>query len=221
MGYSLSPMATRPWPANPSVRFAIEGKTAGNVNWANVFWATCASASTPTPANLNSLASQLYSCYSTGLLGLLGNDLSQQRCVVNFYGAPGTQVVGEYATTNMGGSDNPTEVDSLSACISWQFPATWRGGKPRTYMPGLPSEAFETSNTLASAFQTALLSAAAGFRADVNASAAGPVSAMVLSVMSFFSGNSPRALGVAFPITGEVVHPRIDSMRRRLGKEIT
>lgn len=214
-------MATRPWPEANTIRVAFEGQTAKAVNWANIFWSGTSLAGTPTPAQCASLASTLYGIYNTHIWTLLGKDANLLRCVVNFYGGPPMQVVGDHLATTAGGSANNTEVDSLSAAISWTIPATWRGGKPRTYLAALPTEAFGDSNTLDSGFVSDVESGAAAFLTAWNGSSVAPFGALGLGCMSFFSGNAPRAAGTLFQYTASTVHPRIDSMRRRLGKERT
>ncbi|MGH3593189.1 MAG: hypothetical protein ACRDRF_19420, partial [Pseudonocardiaceae bacterium] len=202
-------MATRPWPVVNSVRVAVEGLTPGGVNWANIFWLLTTAPSTPAPSDCDALAAAVYAKYQARILPLLGSDLVLKAAVANFYGSQPTQVVGAHLEDDNGGSANPVEVDSLSAVISWIFPATWRGGKPRTYVPGLPSEAFTSSNRLDPTFISALETAASNFRTDVAAISVSPFSGAHLGVMSFFSGNAPRIPAVAFNITGATVHPRI------------
>lgn len=194
--------------------------TAGSVNWANIFWLGTTASTTPAPTDCNALAQAMYEIYDARFLPLLGKDCTLKRAIANFYGTQPTQVVGEYASDEVGGSANNTEVDSLSAVVSWLFAATWRGGKPRTYMPGLPSEAFATSNALDPTFITNLETAASNFRTDCAALSVSPFAGAHLVVMSFFSGNAPRSPAVIFNVTGQTVHPRICSMRRRLGREL-
>jgi hypothetical protein len=211
----------RPWPFEPSARIAVEGQTAKGVNWANVFWVLTGSGTTPTPANCTALATSVYNSYHTRLFAHLGKDAHMTRCVVNWYGPQPTQVTGDYLATTAGGSTNNTEVDSLSMALSWRFAATWRGGKPRTYLPALPTEAFHDSNTLDSTFMATMLTGASNFLSDAPTwDVSGVFPSVQLGVMSFFSHNAPRTVGAFYPFTGVVIHPRIDSMRRRLGREI-
>jgi hypothetical protein len=214
-------MATRPWPTTGGTRIAVEGLTAQGVNWANIFWAGSGLSTAPTVAQLNTFAQSFYGAFNTHLWALMGKDANLERCVVNWYGAQPVQIVGEYSAVTAGGSSNDTEVDSLSACISWTIGATWRGGKPRTYMAALPTEAFGTSNTLDSSWVTTLESGASAFRTAVNALQIVAPTDVTLGCMSFFSGNAPRPVANFFPFSASTVHPRIDSMRRRLGREIT
>jgi hypothetical protein len=120
----------------------------------------------------------------------------------------------------VGGSANNTVVDGLAAVISWTIFSTWRGGKPRTYIPALPSEAFTSPNRLHPTFIAALLSAAASFITAVNGISVTPFGAVTLCTQSFFSHNAARTPPVMFSYQGAKVHPRISSQRRRLGREV-
>lgn len=215
-------MATRPWPPTNVVRVAIEGTTAKGVNWANIFWTGPSATGTPTSTQMTAVATAFYGAYNTHLFALLGKDAHMTRAVANWYGNSPMQVVGDYLDSTAGGSSDNTEVDSLAACISWTIPVTWRGGKPRTYLPALPTNAFQDSNTLGSSFLSSLETGAAAYNSAINAlSGLTPFSDWVLGMVSFFSGNAPRSPAEFYAFSSSTVHPRIDSQRRRLGKEVT
>jgi hypothetical protein len=203
------------------MRCAISGVTAKSVPWANIFWMSVTSDLTPTATQMNAFAQAFYGVYATDFWSLLGNDATLQRCVCNYYSTAGAQYVGEYLHDTAGGSDNATEVDSLACVVSWTIPRTWRGGKPRTYLGCLPTEAIADSNSLDADFVTAVESAAASFKTGTAAISAGGFSGGAIACMSFFSGNAPRVPPIVILISGSTVHPRIDSMRRRLGREFT
>lgn len=203
-----------------SVRVAFEGLTPAGVNWANVFWWNAPGSSMPSVAQCSSLAAAMYTAYSGTLLGEIGNDATLERAVVNWYGAQPAQVTGAHEASTAGGAGAATEVDSLSAVISWAIFATWRGGKPRTYIPCLPSTAFSSTNRLDPTFITALTTDAGSFIAAMNGISVTPFGAGVLALQSFFSGNVARTPPVMFALTSAQVHPRISSQRRRLGREV-
>lgn len=213
-------MPPRPWPVTGSVRCAVEGLTAAGVNWANVFWLNAPGSTMPSVTQCNSLAAAIYTAYAGTLLGEVGSNASLERVVVNWYGAQPAQVTGAHEAHTAGGSANVTEVDSLAATISWAISATWRGGKPRTYIPCIPNNAFTGTNRLSSTFIAALEADAATFITDMNGITVTPFGGVVLALQSFFSGNAPRTPPVMFALTGGSVHPRISSQRRRLGREV-
>lgn len=214
-------MTTRPWPPTNATRVAFEGVTSKNVPWANIMWLATSISGNLVPADLTTVAANMYTAFATSVMPILASDVTFKRCVLNYYGVSPTQFVADHVQDTPGGSDNATEVDSLSACLSWTIPQTWRGGKPRTYLAGLPSEAFEDSNTLAASFITAAEAAGNALRTATLAAAHGSLAETALGTVSFYSANAPRTPPLQFVYSGCVVHPRIDSMRRRLGREIS
>jgi hypothetical protein len=213
-------MAGRPWPVTGSVRCAVEGLTAAGVNWANVFWLNAPGSTLPTSTQCAALASAVYTAYQNTLLKHVGTNASMESVVVNWYGAQPSQVVGVHSAHTVGAGAAVTEVDSLSAVISWTFPATWRGGKPRTYLPCIPNNSFTGTNRLSATYIAAVLADAATFITDMNGITVTPFGGVVFALQSFFSGNVPRTPPVMFPITGAQVHPRISTQRKRLGREV-
>jgi len=213
-------MTGRPWPVTNSVRCAVEGLTPAGVNWANVFWLNAPGASMPSVAQCNALAAAVYSAYQGTLLGEIGTDATLERVVVNWYGAQPAQVTGVHEASNAGTGGAAVEIDSLSAVISWSIFATWRGGKPRTYIPCLPSSAYSSTNRLDATFITSLQADAVSFIAAVNGITVTPFGAVVLALQSFYSGMVARTPPVMFALTDAKVHPRISSQRRRLGREV-
>jgi hypothetical protein len=116
----------------------------------------------------------------------------------------------------------------VAAVISWDIDQRYKGGHPRTYLPGIDQAAFaaEGSNTWGTAFITALKAAALTFLTQLvaNLLAAGFASAEPIIISRFSKG--PRPSAVPFAITNSSANPvtvneRIDTQRRRLGKEIT
>jgi len=166
------------------------------------------------------LASAIYTAYQTSLFTEVGTNTSLERVIVNWYGAQPSQVTGIHEAHSLGTGSAATEVDSLAAVVSWSFPATWRGGKPRTYIPGVPSNSFTGTNRLSATYIAALLTDAGTFISNMNGITVTPFGAVVFALQSFFSGNVARTPPVMFPITGAQVHPRINSQRRRLGREV-
>lgn len=110
---------------------------------------------------------------------------------------------------------------NCAVVLSWQAPAYWRGGKFRTYLPGVPGGSVLTSGDgqLDTTYTSPLQAAANGFITDVSAVVIGAQSCEQVGV-SYFHNFAFRPTPLVLPITGVVVHDRVDSQRRRLGKEV-
>lgn len=108
-----------------------------------------------------------------------------------------------------------------AVCISWLITARWRGGKPRTYLPGIPLSALTTSG--GSALTTAYMNDVASVGNNILLYWAGvslPSASTVEQVcLSYRTAGAPRISPVTFPIVGAECHGRLDSQRRRSGKE--
>lgn len=108
---------------------------------------------------------------------------------------------------------------STALCVSWAINRHYRGGHPRTYFGGIPYTSILNANTWSATALAAWLAASLGFLADVPQ--------IVLP-----SGNHYNLVSVhrkrnktdlippeLSTITTASVDSRIDSMRRRLGKD--
>lgn len=113
---------------------------------------------------------------------------------------------------------------STAACVSWTINRRYRGGHPRTYLSGVDASAFTSGKLWTPAKVTAYTTAANAWRTGLEA----------LTNM----GNTWQMVNVSYyktvgglpayknppdidHIVGQKFHTRIDTQRRRLGKEAT
>lgn len=107
-----------------------------------------------------------------------------------------------------------------AVCVSWTFTGAWRGGKPRTYVPGVPLDAVNTPGsaqlkpTYASNVRTTWLATLT----LLNAITIGGVSP-TFGFISYFHNYAFRPVPLFFNYGPPKVHERVDSQRRRSGKE--
>lgn len=110
---------------------------------------------------------------------------------------------------------------NAAACISWHIDAAYRGGHPRNYLPGIPTDALLTvgSNLLLPSYAAALASAANVFLTDVNSIVDGPGSP-IMGTVSYVRGGAPRVSPVfeGYLEGAARVNTRLATQRRRLGK---
>ena len=156
-----------------------------------------------------------------------------QRFLPNMYS--GWQLISVTASDN-GGSDNTASAVATTAgattgtplppqcavCVSWTISARYRGGHPRTYFPGLLSSDLVAADfsELKATTATNWEEAGLNFLDDVNGTMVSGVD-LVLGTVSYFTGNAPRTTPLFRIYTGAHVHRRLDSQRRRSGKEST
>jgi hypothetical protein len=110
-------------------------------------------------------------------------------------------------------------MDVSTACvISWPVNRRWRGGHARTYLTGQVIADVQNGKQWTSTYQAAVATAATTFRNSLNAlSQQGAPWSMVL--VSYTGKDLTVSYPFVIPVNAPTVHPRIDSQRRRLGKE--
>jgi hypothetical protein len=210
-------MATSRGPDN-SARIAISGTT-NTQNWANVFHCQLTTSGSIAQADLDTWTAAFGAQYKTSFAGQESGAVNYVLAKTTLYTPGGGQLTSSAALTGAGTSGG-TNVSDLSAalCISWLSTVYWRGGKPRTYLPGLSTAQVANNYQIAGASITSAKTAATGFRTAVNALTATSITGTTLGFVSFRSGNAPRGTPIFFAFTGATVHGRVASQRRRLGR---
>lgn len=122
----------------PGIARVVMSGTQGSSIWANVFHVKCTLGANPSIANWHSCIGDFANAYINELFAVVSNE-----CTVNE--ASGTLMTG--AETELrdvsgfsytGGNAFPAESGQVCYLINWNTYAAWRGGKPRTYLPGAP-----------------------------------------------------------------------------------
>jgi hypothetical protein len=160
---------------------------------------------------------------STPMASNISSTWTLQNCTCHDLG--GTSASAVSTTPALPGTAAAAPFSANTAVvISWQWAPAIRGGRPRTYIPGIPQNAILTtgSSQLSSAYAGSMYAAAAAFLTSVNAhTPPGGASHMTLGAVSYYHGHAVRPTPVFNPFLSARVHERLDSQRRRLGKEAT
>lgn len=145
-------------------------------------------------------------CITTGVQGI---DLASRQGVIGTGG------------TNLAGGSTNSSANSVQIAIvaSWKIADRYRGGHPRTYLPGITSTDLASGHLITSTAQLAWKNAAAGFLTNFNAMTVGG-SSWKLVCVRYFSQHQLLPNPFVRLIGGSDVHRRLDSQRRRLGKEV-
>lgn len=205
-------------PPAPSCIFCkVIGTAQGGRPFNNLFHLSY-SGGVPTSTQLNTVASQVLSAYSTQFAPLMVGQLSVTECTVADLTSD-TSAIGSAAATTVGTATGAALSFQAAAVISWTIARRYRGGHPRSYIPGAAVTDMNSLTTWTPTYTGALQTAATAFRASMNALVVGSTSFTMVTV-SYFTGKVMRPQGLPFPIIANQVHPRIDTQRRRLGREI-
>jgi hypothetical protein len=210
-------MATSRGPDN-SVRIAING-TQGVNNWANVFHAQLTTSSAIAQADLDTWTAAFAAAYKTRFAPYMSASVAYTLGKAVCF-TPGNAELVSSTTMSGNGTEGGTQVSDYSAalCVSWTSSVYWRGGKPRTYLPGVCTNEVLNNFQVQGATVTGLKTSSANFRNDINALTSGTITGTTFGFVSFSSGNAPRGTPLFFPITGSNVHGRLATQRRRNGR---
>jgi hypothetical protein len=212
-------MAGTPLPDVPGIlRIRFQGKTQTHL-WNNLFFAKYTGAP-GTQAQINALASSLRGAWAGSFSAVLAAsdsldtttvwDLSNRNLPsgLNSVSSPGAH------------AELVRLPPQVAAVISWTVPDRWRGGHFRTYIP-VPDAASVVGATIQAAYLTALGGAATAWETQLRA--INYQGAPLEFVGVRYHGDTtagqiyPRVLTMA----GHKVKSRVDSMRRRSGKEVS
>lgn len=188
------------------------------VNWANVFWVNLAGGITATQAGFDAYVSSFGELYYNTWSDELPQGLQISSASGVLFQSLTTVLHSVHTMTHTGLVSAPFVADN-AACwvISWTSNAYWRGGKPRTYIPGVQQSYLQSSRSLSTASVGNLRTKANNFHAAINALSATGITNTQHGFVKFFTGGTLLTPGVFYPISAALVHPRIGTQRRRLG----
>jgi hypothetical protein len=202
-----------------TVRFAEEGVCMGTT-WANIFYFTVPGGiSGVTFADVVTLGGQLSSAYYTNLLhtSMHSTDTQLRRWKIKLIDGTSTEYRASGADNGAGTSSGALEAAQVCYLIDWVTTDPRRGGKARTYLPGVLTSALADNANLSSAALAAINTEANNFHNAVNAlTITGQLLHMV--EMSFINNKAPRAHGVGYEILAGVASNVVGTQRRRVDR---
>lgn len=175
--------------------------------------------SPPDQASLTALAAQISSDYGLAFGPVIHTLTVVQRCDIWDLSA-NTGALGFDTTTHAGTAPSANAMSaSMAVAISWQVQMRWRGGHFRTYLPGRVISDLTSGRTLTSTYHDAVLTAARGFRTAVNGRSLGGATVQLAAVRYHHDAGQAYPSGYPLVINDAAIRQRIDTQRRRLGKE--
>lgn len=213
-------------PALPPVagvaRLILRGTTQGQP-WAAVQYAQTGSTAL-TDAEANTLAA--------GVSNAWLNAMAQAHCTTVSLTEVETQdlssvegAIGLSGLTHAGTRSGTQAPNNVAAVASWKVRARYRGGHPRTYWPAGAAADIINGRLWGTTFAQLMETSIAAYVTNINAITLSGRLASFCAV-SFYQGRDsvthkpiPRTDPVVLPVVGSTFHGRVDTMRRRLGKE--
>lgn len=200
----------------------MAGTNGSQSRWANVFWIRNAGGNVPSDSELNALASFIYGRYVSHFGPQINNNVTVQGCQLIYYGPAGLQIGGGHVENTIMGQTGIALPASASICISWHVAQRYRGGHPRTYLPGMSQQSMQDVQHWAASYADAIRVTADQFHLDINTHTAGTFGPFHLGTVSFVLRNAWRTPPVFrdFTTASALVDTRIDTQRRRLGPDV-
>lgn len=212
----MPPVGPRPAPPDGTAKVTYRG-TSMSTNWENVMW--CGITGSLSFSTIPTFATDMYGIFQTTLLEQMSVDAILQECLVTYYDGAGNPQ-GSISAAHAGSNATAALTAQVSTVLSWKIPASWRGGKPRTYVAGGAGGNIATTSTWSDGYVASMLTSAASFLAGVNAVTLTGVTQVRLGTVSFQHAGAWRTPPVLFEYVGVGVQQRICTQRRRLGKEL-
>ena len=215
--YSIRAMPNLPDAAG-AIKIIISGNT-NNQPWVNTLHYGGMSG-IPTTADLDALAASVSSAWATNIAPILPNNVTktgvQAIDIARRDGATG------YSTAQDSGVLTSSAVlpVNVAVCVSEHVQYRWRGGHPRFYLPPPAYSSIQNGNQLTEVALGNANTAVNGFFTQLNTVTVASASPKI-SCVRFYNENALLAVPMVLPVTRFTVKQRLDSQRRRLGKEIT
>lgn len=207
-------------PLAPNIIRCSYTGTYAAAKWANVFHVRF-TGPTPSQTDMNALATGLRNAWDTNLKAIVsGSGTLNTTTCVDLSSSSG--LVSTNATASNGTLVNTTNLPASVALVaSMKIARRYRGGHPRMYLVGQTGVNTVNATSWTGAWITTTSTAFAAWLTAVNALTFTSMPTITLVCLSYYAGGTLRATPFADPVSSIVVHSRVDTMRRRLGKELS
>lgn len=208
-----------PQPAD-SLRVAFEG-TNGPSTWAVIHWFQLASTGDATAAQLATLVGAIRDAFGTAFIhvGAISSTTHLTRVKAAYRTQDGTLLRrSELVADVVGTGSSDSEAAQVAMLINWATGDPRRGGKPRSYIPGVVDEVMLDSARLLSANVVTATNQAIAYIAAVNALTSGPLTGVKFVEMSFRDLKTYRAAAVSYDIDSGSCSTEVATQRRRVDR---
>jgi len=172
----------------------------------------------PTVANLSSLATTIAAAWNTNLAQLMNTAVTLTQIRMADLTNPAA-AQGEFTFSNPGTRVGTALPAQVSMVASKKVNFRWRGGHPRLYLPAMVTADITSGRLWATASASGATSAMNNFLAAVNGLTHGSTTYKMVAVR-YFANLAILATPLVLSVNTFVIHGRVDTQRRRLGREI-
>jgi hypothetical protein len=185
----------------------------------NRWWVGFDEPGDPTVGDADAVAAGIFAAYAAHVLPYHSTAFSLLSVDAHLFGSSG-EVIGGFAAPTPG-LESGTGAQTMAAVVaSWRDGQAYRGGKPRTYLGGIPESARSTTYTWNDTYLNALSGGLADFLNTVNALAPSPITGLKLGCLHRWRAGVALSPPVFAGFTGVRTQKRVCTQRLRLGSEI-
>lgn len=215
------PPPPRPHPPAHVGRFSVHGLQSG-VPWANTFWLRNGAFAQVSAADFFTVTDDVRQLWVTFFIEHVGTGATVEGCNGLYYGATGLDLGADVPHVDTGSQSGSVLPSQVSTGISWTVQQAYKGGHPRTYLPPPSQSALLSTRLFNPSHASAVTNAANNFHNAMNQIHHGDFSDSHLGTVSFVHEKAWRTPPVFRDyVPGKAgVDQRIDTQRRRLGRDI-
>lgn len=111
---------------------------------------------------------------------------------------------------------DPVNDAGASVCGNWAIAASYRGGHPRNYYPGVPGNQVDNGSDIHADFLTDWNAALVAFLSNSNSITEGSIGSCTVGTVSFQTAGAWRTPPIFRPYIGAFTDPTLASQRRRI-----
>lgn len=173
--------------------------------------------SVPVTVNdLESIANDIADSWGTRLTPRITSNVTLDRIDITFIPTAGESLQWSHSEVKTGADANVLADAASCYVLDWLISDYYRGGHPRSYLPGVPANQLTNGSDLGAVFLAAVAVQVELFRNDVNAITSTHVTAVEIGTVRFQSHLAWLVPPVFRPYTGSKIRTVIGTQRRRL-----
>lgn len=192
----------------------------GPASWENVLWfgilTPGGGTDLQTADDVGAAAANLYSGFD---MGDFSEDWGVSTVKVLYRPLTGDMVKSVTVASAAGTNSSGGQGAQVAYLLNWVTSDYRRGGKPRTYVCGVPDDRLADSANLDSSVQSNFNDAIASWISDIALGTGLPNGSLLeLVEMSFVDGGVERDTPLGFPVSGGILNPILATQRRRVDR---
>lgn len=169
-------------------------------------------------AQVDLIATGMRTAFATYFLPLVNSKFILATAeVTDLSNDTGVVGIASGSTPGSAGSSSTALPANICLCVSWKTTAHYRGGHGRTYFAGMGLTDQLNMTSWTTAVQTAWLAAANNFRTAITTIGVTPT--LFLVIVSRWKDKTTRVTPLARNVVAASIDSRIDTQRRRLGRD--